>query len=65
MPESNEIGIAAVNASNPQEPEYGKGYKKQLNAGCCGSCGETNCNGDPVPAGQTVIRQRNTRSDIS
>jgi len=64
MAESNDIGIAAENASNPEQPEYGKGYKKNLHAGCCGSCGETNCNSTPVPASQTVIIQRKTREDF-
>jgi hypothetical protein len=64
MAESNDIGIAAVNSNNPQEPEYGKGYKKWLHAGCCGSCGETNCQGSPDPSPTAVIRQRKTRADF-
>lgn len=62
---TDQIGIAYANATNPEAPEYGKGFKRQHNSGCCGSCGETNCgNGTSPPATQEVIRQRKTREDF-
>jgi len=64
MAESNDIGIAAENANNPEQPEYGKAYKPKMHSSCCGSCGETNCHDTPLPHSQTLITQRKTRADF-
>lgn len=51
-------------ANNPNALEYGKGYKKQNNAGCCG-CGGCNqqSNDNEEEETTTVIRSSKTRED--
>ncbi len=60
------VGIAAANASNPDAPEFQKGYKRENNTGCCGICGGTGCTNNNVVESPTVevIRQRKTREDF-
>lgn len=53
------------NADNPQAPEFGKKIKLEHNAGCCGSCGETNCiTKSPSPNPLMKIRQKFVREDF-
>ena len=65
MPESNDLDIAYGNAHDPEEPEYGKGYKPWENAGCCGWCGGSCNKKKTLPSPHPiVIKQRHRREDF-
>jgi hypothetical protein len=51
--------ISKTNAENPEEPEFGKGYKQENNAGCPCRCIITN------PDKCTTVIQRFTRQNRS
>lgn len=62
---NTEVGIAAANATNPDAPEFGKGYKREHNTGCCGICGGTACTTSTTTSTEPeIITRRLTREDF-